>query len=136
MPTELQQQPAESRIRTVLLAEDNFDTRWLTAEFLRMNGYRVIEAMNSVEAIGVLCSGTAVDLVFSDVYMSGGSDGFALAQWVANHCPQISVIITSAAPGEATRAAGLALEFLEKPCDLEVLLRKIESLLQTQSPKP
>jgi CheY-like chemotaxis protein len=136
MPPESQQQPAESRIRTVLVVEDNFDTRWSTAEFLRINGYRVVEAMNSVEAIGVLSSGTAVDLVFSDVYMPGGFDGFALAQWIANECPQVSVLITSAAPGEATRAARLTLEFLEKPYDLEVLLRKIETMLQTQFPSP
>jgi CheY-like chemotaxis protein len=136
MPSESQQQPAESGIRTVLVAEDNFDTRWVTAVFLRMNGYRVVEAMNSVEAIGVLCSGTAVDLVFSDLYMPGGFDGFAPAQWIANQCPQVSVLITSAAPCEAARAAGLTLQFLEKPYDLEVLLRKIEAMLQTQFPSP
>lgn len=136
MPPELQEEPAESRIRTVLLAEDNFDTRWMTAEFLRMNGYRVVEAINSVEAIVVLCSGTAVDLVFSDVYMPGGFDGFALAEWIAKQCPQVSVLITSAAPGEAARAAGQALEFMEKPYDLEVLLLKIKLMLQTRFPPP
>jgi CheY-like chemotaxis protein len=134
MPPESQQQRAEACFQTVLVAEDNFDTRWLTAEFLRMNGYRVVEAMNSVEAIGILCSGTAVDLVFSDVYMLGGFDGFSLAQWIADHCHKVSVLMTSAAPSEATRAAGLALEFLEKPYDLEVLLRKIDSMLHTQVP--
>jgi CheY-like chemotaxis protein len=136
MPTKFKQQTAESRIPTVLVAEDNFDTRWLTAEFLRMSGYRVIEAMNSVEAIDVLCSGTAVDLVFSDVYMPGSPDGFALVQWVTNQCPHLSVLITSAAPAEATRAAGLALDFLEKPYDLEVLLRRIESMLHKQFLSP
>ena len=136
MPPESQQQPAEARSRTVLVAEDNFDTRWLTAEFLRMSGYRVIEAMNSIEAMGVLCSGTAVDLVFSDVYMPGGFDGIALAQWVATQCPKVPVLITSAAPGEATRAAGLAVEFLEKPYDLVVHRLKIESMLRTQLASP
>ena len=132
MSPEMQQQAAESRIRTVLVAEDNFDTRWLTAEFLRMSGYRVVEAMNSTEAIAVLCSGTSVDLVFSDVYMPGGFDGFALAQWIAKQRPQVSVLITSGAPAEATRAARQGLEFFEKPYDLPLLLRRIESMLKTQ----
>jgi CheY-like chemotaxis protein len=132
MSPEFQQRPAESHTRTVLVAEDNFDTRWSIAEFLRMNGYRVVEAMNSTEAIAVLCSGTAVDLVFSDVYMPGGFDGFALAQWIAKQRPQVSVLITSGAPAEGARAAAQGLEFLEKPYDLAVLLRKIELALQTR----
>ena len=112
------------------MVEDFFDLRSLTADFLRTNGYRVIEAINSVEAISVLSSGTAVDLVFTDVYMPGGWDGFALAEWIAQQCPHVSVLITSARVDEENRAAACARAFVRKPYDPVMLLQKIELLLQ------
>jgi len=57
--------------RTILLVEDHFDTRWCAASYLRLVGYRVLEAVNANEAFDLVNSGIDIDLVFSDVNMPG-----------------------------------------------------------------
>jgi CheY-like chemotaxis protein len=55
---------------TILIVEDHFVTRWSAAEYLRMRGYKVIEAVDVTEALGIAAAGTPIDAVFSDARMS------------------------------------------------------------------
>ena len=133
MSPELQQQFPSPAVRTVLLAEDDFELRSATAEWLRMSGYQVIEAIDSAEATSVLSSGASVNVVFSDVHMTDSPDGFSLAHWMATHYPQVPVLLTSGGRTEANRAAANGLEFLQKPYDPALLLRKISLMLAAQT---
>jgi CheY-like chemotaxis protein len=128
---EFRHQHGASSVRTVLIVEDNFEVRSVTAEWLRMHDFHVIEAVNSVEAASVLCSQVSVDLVFSDVYMPRGIDGFDLAQWIAKQRPGIPVLLTSGKPEESSKATQGAVPFLRKPYEPEALLRRIESMLRS-----
>jgi len=117
--------------KTVLVVEDEILIRWVTAQHLRECGYRVVEAGSGDDAVEVLRrSAFAISVVFSDVMMPGSIDGFALAQWVRKHRPDIKVILTS---GIAKAAAADALcgeaPVVPKPYSTTELERRIRKLL-------
>ena len=74
-------QASESRAaRTILVADDSITTRTLEKSILEAQGYRVILAVDGVDALNTLRSGAAViDAVVADIEMPR-MDGFALLQ--------------------------------------------------------
>jgi CheY-like chemotaxis protein len=116
MPSAEQQHDTSKR--TVLLVEDHFHTRWGAAEYLRHAGYRVVEAINAPEAVSVLKCGAHVDIVFSDVNMPGGEDGYQLAQWLEQNHPTLPVLLTSGDPHKPSALPPNPLRrFIRKPYD-------------------
>ena len=85
----------DERQRVLLVVEDDVLERGPLAEYLRDVGFKVIEAANAREALEVLSSDTTVDIVFSDIRMPGQMDGLGLARWLAEHLPEIPVLLTS-----------------------------------------
>ena len=118
-------------VGTVLMVEDEVLVRLFAAEHLRDFGYRVIEAAAAAEAMAVLQAGVPVDILFSDVQMPGAVDGFALAQWVRQHHPRVTVILTSGHAAVAAKADALCVAggFLPKPYDPARLVAEIRRLL-------
>ncbi len=117
----------EPRQPTLLVVEDDVLIRSVLAEYLRMAGYRVIEAANAAEAIAVLDAGTAIDLALSDIAMPGAIDGLGLAEWVRAHHRHIPVVLTSGNVDQA--AAEVADAFFRKPYRMSTLTRRIGALL-------
>ena len=122
-----------ARQPVVLVVEDTTLLRRTTVEYLRLSGFEVIEAANAVEAVAVFSSGKAVDVVFSDVYLSAGMDGLMLARWLHRHHPEIPVMLTSGygdpARQAATERAGNA-SFLSKPYRQADAVNRIRALLE------
>ena|SRR5437764_8004005 len=101
---------------TILVAEDEILVRFLAAEHLRAAGFHVIEASNAAEAVDVLQSGEAINLLFTDIAMPGLMNGAMLARWVYVHRPDVQVVMAS---GSSTLARTLPGERLFlKPYDL------------------
>jgi two-component system chemotaxis sensor kinase CheA len=72
--------PSRPRSQTVLVVDDSITTRTLEKSILEAQGYRVLVAVDGLEALGLLRSGEAVvDLVLADVEMPR-MDGFGLLQ--------------------------------------------------------
>ncbi|MCB8880693.1 response regulator [Acidisoma cellulosilytica] len=121
----------ETKPQTVLVVEDEVLVRMVISDYLRECGYRVIEAGNAEEALVILQSSEKVDVVFSDVQMTGPMDGFGLAQWVRRNQPWLKMLLTS---GNA-RAAHTAGELCEegpleaKPYHPQAILTRIQRLL-------
>lgn len=114
----------------VLIVEDHFEMRSLAASYLRQIGYRVIEAENAAEGMSVFCSGTHVDIVFSDVYMQGDLNGHAFARWLAECRPSVPMLLTSAMPNEAQLiSAGTLRHFIAKPYHLDEVDWQIQTML-------
>jgi CheY-like chemotaxis protein len=123
-------QDEQSQKPTVLLVEDHFITRWSAAEYLRRVGFRVVEAVNVVEAMGVVNCGTQIDLVFSDVRLPGDDDGYGLARWLAQHRPDLPVVLTSSAARNAATPPDTDLRrFVSKPYELAAIERLLKALL-------
>ena len=64
----------------ILVVEDQEAVRQVACGFLTGFGYDVVEAENGAEALGKLREHPDIDLMFSDVVMPGGMNGFELAK--------------------------------------------------------
>ncbi len=115
----------------VLLVEDNPDVRMVAHSQLELLGYKIIEASNGPAAIEILNGGEPVDIVFSDVVMSGGMSGFDVVNWLRAHRPDCRFLLASGYPDEVLRLQGVNnkhLEILRKPYsrhELAVALRQV-----------
>ncbi len=63
---------------TVLVVEDNAEVLELAVTTISDLGYRVLTAADGPSALGIVRGGEPIDLLFSDVVMPGGMNGFEL----------------------------------------------------------
>lgn len=119
---------------SVLLVEDDFLVRWVTATCLQEMHFDVFEAADAHEAVAILSAGSLVHLVLTDVNMTPDMSGHDLATWIAEHFPSLPVLLTSANPVEATRSERSSIRhFLAKPYDLSKLQHVMASLIDPLS---
>ena len=90
--------PLPARGETVLVVEDNNGLRRVVMRQIAGLGYRALEAEDAAAALRVLES-EKVDLLFTDIVMPGGIDGFKLARLAIEGWPGIKVVLTSGFPG-------------------------------------
>jgi len=120
------------KVPTVLVVEDEALIRVLIADMLQDRGFKVLEAANANEAIEIIeKTNIEIDLVFTDVRMPGGMDGFGLVKWIQSSRPTIPVIVASGDIGEANDANRQQLGdmFLPKPYDLDLATAKIREVI-------
>lgn len=119
---------------TVLLVEDEWAVRRITARLLRSAGYTVIEASDGREAIAVLDRDDAgIDLVVTDVVMPGIGGREVATRALARH-PRIKVVFTSGYTDDAVVRQGVLsaeVAFLQKPYSTDALLRTLRQSLGT-----
>ena len=96
---------------SILVVDDSITTRTLEKSILEAQGYRVLLAVDGVEALNLLRGGEAViDLVLADVEMPR-MDGFGLLQAIKND-PRLAglpVILMTSRADEADIRRGLEL---------------------------
>ncbi|HYO77075.1 MAG TPA: response regulator, partial [Thermoanaerobaculia bacterium] len=106
------------RGRTVLVVDDDRDTRLLLVAMLRQNGAEVLAAESVDEALTVFAD-RKFDIVVSDIAMPL-QDGYALVRRVRaiSDVPLIAVSAIAGGPNDRARAleAGFA-DFVRKPVD-------------------
>ncbi len=85
----------QGRGETVLLVEDEEVVRLFAAEVLRDYGYNVIVAENAADALPVIESAQAVDLLFTDMVLNGKMSGRQLAALFAERRPGVPVLFTT-----------------------------------------
>ena len=95
---ELQPEPEAPRKPKILVVEDQEAVRAVACGFLQDFGYDVIEAEDGLQALARLQENPDVDLMFSDVVMPGGLNGFDLAQAARGIRPDLKVVHTSGYP--------------------------------------
>jgi len=115
---------------TILLAEDNSDTRDAIAQVLVVEGYTVVTAVHGRQALEHLQGGLRPALILLDLMMPV-MDGweFRRMQLSEPALAAIPVVLISAhdevaRAGDTLRAAGV----VRKPVDIEEMLRTIEAL--------
>jgi CheY-like chemotaxis protein len=83
---------APASLNIVLVVDSDVLVRMAICEYLRHCGYRVFEAATAEEAITLLQKTTIpVDVVLTDVDLSGAMNGFGLSQWVRLNRPGTDV---------------------------------------------
>jgi DNA-binding NtrC family response regulator len=126
---------AKERGPTILIVDDEALIRMTVSDYLQERGFKVLEASNAAEAIGVIRSSrTSIDLVFSDVRMPGDLDGFGLSTWIRKNRPELPVILTSGDARKSAAAEAICPEvpFLAKPFDLQSAMAQIRQQIDLQ----
>ena len=116
----------------IIFVEAELVVRQPVADYLRECGYRVIEAVNTDEAMELLeKSGVKVDIVLADAASTGVLGGFGLAKWIKNNKQGIEVLLAGSVEKVAEQAGELCTEgpHLARPYHHQTLLDKIKSLL-------
>jgi CheY-like chemotaxis protein len=118
---------------TILVVEDNPDSRQLLCYALRKKGYNVIEAENGKHAI-VQASRCHPDMILMDLAMPE-MDGITSVRHILQlpklaSTPIFAVSAFATQDVEADALSAGCKEVLEKPIDLEVLLEKIGATLK------
>ena len=123
---------AASEIRRkpkILVVEDQEGVREVAAGFLTEFGYEVIEAEDGITALSLLQEHKDIDLMFSDVVMPGGLNGFDVAQAAEQIIPDLLILHTSGYPKGAmvhSEEPRLKDNIIMKPYRREELKRAID----------
>jgi PAS domain S-box-containing protein len=130
-----QRQNAVAGTETLLLVEDEKAVRRASAEFLRLQGYRVLEANDGIDALAVAKDhSSAIDLVVTDVVMPNMSGG-ELAEKLKQVAPAIKFLFVSGYAGKTVldhNVLDLQTNFLQKPYSLKELAGKIRAALDNR----
>jgi type II secretory ATPase GspE/PulE/Tfp pilus assembly ATPase PilB-like protein/DNA-binding response OmpR family regulator len=116
---------------SILVVEDDHDSRRLITRFLENNGYNVTPAEDGVSALLQLGKDT-FDLIISDVNMPN-LDGFKLLEMKGQKGIETPVIfLTSRSdPEDMSRGLGLGAEdYITKPTKKNILLTKVNNVLE------
>jgi CheY-like chemotaxis protein len=110
---------------TVLIVEDDADTRDMIGRFLELEGYAVETAANGRQALDRLDAGASACVILLDLMMPV-MDGWEFRRIQVGHSvlSKIPVIVFSAA-GRDRMLQVDANEYLAKPVDLDELLDRI-----------
>ena len=112
---------------TVLIVDDNKEVREVMAVIVDSLGYDVLTAGDAVEALAVIGSQCGIDLLVSDIVMSGGIDGFELARQARVLRPGLPVLLMSGYPAGSVERCNFPI--LHKPYRREQLAMHIRAAL-------
>ena len=120
---------------TILVVEDEQDLRLYTTEALRDLGYRVLEAADGREALEAVERHPEIELLFTDVVLTGGMNGRALAEEVTRRRPDLPVLFTTGYTSNAIVHHGRldpGMPLIGKPFTYAELASKVRRVLDTK----
>jgi CheY-like chemotaxis protein len=126
------QEISPSGAETVLIVEDDPFVRSYAVMSLQSLGYQVIPAVDGREAIRKLQTATHIDLLFTDIVMPGGVNGWELAGLARKTRPELRVLLTSGYALETLAAGGHLHDgsmILTKPYRKAELARRLREAL-------
>ncbi len=115
----------------ILIADDEERWRRLVGDFLRNEGYRVIEASNGQEAVDMVKNDSDICLVILDIMMPV-MDGVQACQTIRGFS-QLPIIMLTAKSDEDSEVMGFvcgADEYISKPVKFPVFIARVKALLK------
>ena len=124
---------------TILLVEDDQSVRELVRDYLRANGYTVLEALDGDEALkAVAAHQGSLQLLITDVVMPHMS-GPELAAKIQGLRPGLKVLFVSGYTDDTVFRHGVlegGVAYLQKPFNLKTLAQKVREVLTGQPVAP
>lgn len=125
---------------TILLVEDETEPAEMMANFLEMNGYRVLVAHDGSKALSwIEQEASRIHLALLDI-MVPGVDGKEICRRIRTHpvMSDIPVVFLTARDREQDEIEGLELgadDYISKPASLKLVKTRIETLLRRKKPE-
>ncbi|HZI18175.1 MAG TPA: response regulator [Pyrinomonadaceae bacterium] len=124
--------------RTVLVVEDFEDNRFMMRRLLEMSGFRVLEAVNGLQAVE-LAAAERPDIILMDLSLPM-LDGLAATRRIREQdglgrVPIIAVSAHDSADFHAEALAAGCNEYVTKPIDFDRLVELLDQVLSQTSPK-
>ncbi|TCS39320.1 C4-dicarboxylate-specific signal transduction histidine kinase [Paucimonas lemoignei] len=113
---------------TVLFVEDDALVRETITDLMHQAGYKVIGANNAGEALAILESGVAVDIVFSDIVMPGSISGIELARTIQQRFASTDIILATGYSEKEIDISGV--QILAKPYEADELLSLLKARME------
>ncbi|VAW98300.1 hypothetical protein MNBD_GAMMA22-2451 [hydrothermal vent metagenome] len=116
---------------SILIVDDEFDLLQLAAQYISDLNYTFYTAENAEQALIILKGNLTIDLLFSDIVMPGGINGYELANLALELKPDIKVLLTSGFTSQSmlnNNKSHFAKNLLSKPyrkIELAQRLRKV-----------
>jgi len=129
--------PLATGNESILIVDDEIDLLQLADQYLKSLGYRTQHAENAAQALEILKADDNIDLLFSDVVMPGGMNGYELAQQATQlarplNRPELKVLLTSGFTAKTMAHNGLArfsAHLLDKPYRKHDLAQRVRLIL-------
>lgn len=121
----------DSGDESVLIVDDETTLLTFAEQSLKSWGYKVYRAENAEIALTIL-KNSDIDILFSDVVMPGGLNGYALAEKALNINSKIKVLLTSGyvdKMGSNKKYDEYNFQLLAKPYSRKDLSKKLRSIL-------
>jgi DNA-binding response OmpR family regulator len=124
-------EPKNSR-HVVLLVEPNRSLSSLLSNVLTREGYSILTANTSEEALELCAEVAGIDLLITDVFLPGAS-GIDLAKKVSERNPDAKILFLSSVAETALRQQGISdrATVLIKPLAISDLVSRVHELLRT-----
>lgn len=117
--------------KKILIADDEARMRKLVGDFLKKEGYSVIEAADGLQALNLFNETADIDLVILDIMMPG-YDGWTVCREIRKSS-QVPIIMLTARGEEADELFGFDMgadEYISKPFSLQILAARVRALLR------
>jgi len=120
---------------TVLVVDDEIALLKIAVTFLEKIGYKVLRAADGPSALVILEREKNIDLLLTDIIMSGGINGVELAAKARQIKPNIKVVYSSGFPSEAlAERSGAKIDgpLLNKPYNRKIFVETILNVMEQQ----
>lgn len=119
--------------RCILIADDEPKMVRALRDFLRANGFYILEAADGEEALDVFCENTnVIDIILLDVMMPK-LDGLETLKLIRESSSLVPVILLTAKGEEYDQLAGFSCgadDYITKPFSPSLLMARIEAVLR------
>jgi signal transduction histidine kinase/ActR/RegA family two-component response regulator len=122
--------------KTVLVVDDEAALLDLAKTQLQSLGYRVLVAGDGWQALTVLADDSRIDLLFSDIVMPGGMNGYELAEQATAIRPGLKVLLVSGYEQQTRDQSGqtrVTDNRLTKPYTLTELAKRVRDVMDDVS---
>jgi two-component system cell cycle sensor histidine kinase/response regulator CckA len=121
---------ARSGKETILVADDDEDVRRLITEILSQFGYKVIEAVDGIDAIHKCRDHKGISLVILDSIMPR-KNGREAYEVIKQECPEAKVLFMSGYTANVVLDQGTReLDFIAKPLSLDDFIMQVGKILE------
>lgn len=113
----------------VLIVEDEWLVRMELVDAFDASGFSVIESASAEHALEILEAVPDLDLLVTDIRLTGPLDGWSLAIEARSMLPSLAVVYLSANPPSLERIVEGGV-FIDKPALMETVTRAAMQLLE------